>query len=104
MPVRNMLSFNAAILLTVITLLTLHHPVYAEASLGSVEELILQEAGLEECLQTALQNNRRRPAYKFTLPMGGTIPITIPGVGNIPTNAIPEPLLLPGIFRVIIPS
>ncbi|PTN38532.1 TolC family protein [Desulfonatronum sp. SC1] len=31
------------------------------------------------------------PAYNFTLPMGGTIPITIPGVGTVPTNAITIP-------------
>lgn len=133
MPVRKMLFVNAAILWTVITLLTLHHPVYAEASLGSAVELILQEADLEECLQTALQSNHLRPAsqyavemaeaqhrqalagywpqisikggyqlmdedpnyifpaYNFTLPMGGTIPITIPGMGTIPTNAMTIP-------------
>ena len=31
------------------------------------------------------------PANSFTLPMGGTIPITIPGVGTVPTNAITIP-------------
>jgi len=31
------------------------------------------------------------PANSFTLPMGGTIPITIPGVGTVPINAITIP-------------
>lgn len=88
---------------------------------------------LEECLQQAMENNRRRPASRYavtmaeaqhrqalagywpqitakggfqrmdesanflfpekniSLPMGGTIPVTIPGVGTFPLNDISVP-------------
>ena len=91
------------------------------------------QATLEECLQKALENNRRRPASLYavamaeaqhrqalagywpqitakggyqrmdessnflfpektiSLPMGGTIPVTIPGVGTFPLNEISVP-------------
>lgn len=31
------------------------------------------------------------PSYTFTLPMGGSIPVAIPGVGSVPVNAIEVP-------------
>lgn len=93
----------------------------------------IPEFSLADCLQQALENNRRRPASQFAvavaeaqhrqalsaywpqvglkaaverkdedpnyifpsraidLPMGGTIPMTIPGVGTIPLNSIQIP-------------
>jgi outer membrane protein len=110
-------------------------PVPAAAETGSPDgEMVAHTADLAACIESALENNRRRPAsryavemaeaqhrqalagywpqislqggyqlqdqdpnyifpaYNFTLPMGGTIPISIPGAGSVPTNtiAIPE--------------
>ncbi|HOW66419.1 MAG TPA: TolC family protein [Candidatus Paceibacterota bacterium] len=113
------------------------------AGVAAVREVIEQnerEANLEECLETAFQNNRRRPASRFAvamaeaqhrqalagywpqiglkggyqrldeapnflfpastfsvpaqniaIPMGGSIPVTVPGVGTIPVSSFPVP-------------
>ena len=97
------------------------------------DSITKQEASLRECLEEALQNNRRRPAsryavemaearhrqalaaywpqinlragyqyrdkdpnyifpaYSFEVPMDGTIPVDIPGVGIVPVNEITIP-------------
>ena len=102
-------------------------PLFAE------DTIVNQEASLEECLEKALQNNRRRPAsryavemaearhrqvlatywpqinlkvgyqrmdddpnfifpaYSFGVPMGGTIPVDIPGFGPVPVDKITIP-------------
>jgi outer membrane protein len=105
----------------------------AEAAPNSEEKPVLQIASLETCIQTALENNRRRPASRYAIemaeaqhrqalagywpqiglqggyqrmdespnfifpsstiamPMGGSIPVTIPGVGTIPANSFSVP-------------
>lgn len=131
---RSTMVASTAFFLTMITILALHHPAYAEASAANDGGPVPKQAGLEECLQAALDNNHRRPASRYalemaeaqhrqalagywpqavlrggyqrmdeysnfifparniSLPMGGTIPITIPGVGTIPAGdiAVPE--------------
>jgi len=130
---RNKWPVRFSLLGVLIVFLVAHLGAPVEASPGDDRTLMLQQASLEECLQLALENNRRRPASRyavvmaearhrqalagywpqisvrggyqrmdedpnfifpansFTLPMGGTIPITIPGVGTVPTNAITIP-------------
>lgn len=131
MKIRPLL-FPAAVILFCLFVLTAS-PVPAVATGSPDGEMVVHTADLETCLQTALENNRRRPASRyavemaeaqhrqalagywpqislqggyqlmdqdpnyifpannFNLPMGGTIPITIPGVGTMPTNAITIP-------------
>ncbi len=97
------------------------------------DTVVNHEASLEECLEKALENNRRRPAsryavemaearhqqalaaywpqinlkvgyqhldddpnfifpaFSFRVPMGGTIPVDIPGFGPVPVDKIPIP-------------
>ena len=122
-----------SISLVLATVLVAAAPALAQAIPADGEAVVLYEAGLEECLQTALQNNRRRrvsryavalaeakhrqvlgsywpqiglkggylrmdespnfifPASNVSLPMGGSIPVTIPGVGTVPVSSIPVP-------------
>jgi outer membrane protein TolC len=107
---------------------------------GEGSETASREATLEECLATAMQTNRRRPASRYAvamaeaqhrqalagywpqigvkggyqrmdeapnflfpassfsvpaqtiaIPLGGTIPVTIPGLGTVPVSAFPVP-------------
>ncbi|BBO83263.1 hypothetical protein DSCO28_38290 [Desulfosarcina ovata subsp. sediminis] len=106
-------------------------PIWADSRTEG--EMDLREAGLEECLQTALENNHRRPASRYAvkmaeaqhrqalaaywpqvtlqggyqrmdesqnflfpssemaMPMGGSIPVTIPGVGTVPASSFSVP-------------
>ncbi len=131
MKVRPLLFPAMAILFCLFVLIA--SPVPAAATGSPDGEMVVHTADLETCIETALENNRRRPAsryaveiaeaqhrqalagywpqvslqggyqlldqdpnyifpaYNFTLPMGGSIPITIPGVGTVPTNAITIP-------------
>ncbi len=133
MPHRPILTFTASILLILITSSAALFPASAEVTPDNGETVILDEAGLEGCLQAALQNNHRRPASRYavemaeaqhsqalagywpqislkggyqlmdepsnfifpsstmSLPMGGSIPITITGVGTIPVSGIDVP-------------
>lgn len=123
----------ALVLVGLICLLATAVPVFAEAGPEAESNILRQEAGLDECIQTALQNNHRRPASRYaveaaeaqhrqalagywprvslkggyrhmdespnfifpastmSLPMGGSIPITIPGVGIVPVDRFPVP-------------
>jgi outer membrane protein len=111
------------------------HPVaaVAETLSDNLDGNIIQTATLEECLQTALENNHLRPASRYAvemaeaqhrqalaaywpqvnlqggyqrmdessnfifpssdieMPMGGSIPVTIPGVGTFPVSSFSVP-------------
>lgn len=121
---------GSAMLPIILILFFLCIPVYANALPQDDGESTSRQADLEECLQTAWENNHRRPASRYavemaesqhrqalaaywpqvdlqggyqrmdehsnfifpsqaiSLPMGGTIPITIPGIGTQNVNAI----------------
>ena len=107
-------------------------PAYPGSSTDDAEGASLTVAGLEECLETALQNNRRRPASRYAVEMaeakhrqalagywpqigfkggftrldegpnfqfpgssmsipGDSIPIKIPGFGELPDIALDVP-------------
>ncbi len=115
-------------------------PAAAGAPAKSSTDVQVQEMTLDQCLATAMRENRRRPASKFavemaeaqhrqalagywpqlgikggyqrldespdflfpsssfsvpaqniSIPMGGTIPVTIPGVGTVPVSSFPVP-------------
>ena len=127
MPVSNTLFKICITLLVFFGFLPDAFPVFCEITIAK------HEASLEECLEQALQNNRRRPAsryavemaeaqhrqvlagywpqislklgyqrldddpnfifpaFNFEIPMGGTIPIDIPGVGMVPVDRITIP-------------
>lgn len=129
-PIRNVALF---IFLPLFFVLISTPPVFASETRGKPDKELLQETGLDECLEKALENNRRRPASRFavemaeaqhrqamagywpqiaikggyqlmdeapnyifpsstiSLPMGGTIPITIPGLGAIDVGSITVP-------------
>jgi outer membrane protein TolC len=123
----------ALIFFPVIALSALPVAFCAEAVPNGDSPAMVKEADLQECLQTAMENNRRRPASRYavamaearhrqalagywpqisagggylqmdeapnflfpassmSLPMGGSIPVTIPGVGTVPLSAIDIP-------------
>ncbi len=127
MPIANTLFKICVTLLVFFGFLPDAFPVFCEV------EIEKHEASLEECLEQALQNNRRRPAsryaveiaeaqhrqvlagywpqislklgyqrldddpnyifpsYNIEIPIGGTIPIDIPGVGIVPVDRITIP-------------
>ena len=131
---RTILSVSAAILFVLIAPLAGHHSLSAVSAQGNGFGTSLRQAGLEECLQAALQNNHRRPASRYAvemaeaqhrqalagywpqidvqggyqrmdessnfifpssniaMPMGGSIPITIPGYGTIPVSSFSVPV------------
>lgn len=126
-------TVRAVIFLAMVTLFSMNCSVYAKTPPENSDHGTLQQASLEECLQTALENNHQRPASRYavemaeaqhrqalagywpqvtlkggyqrmdeysnfifppasiSLPMGGTIPITIPGAGTIPVGDITVP-------------
>lgn len=134
MTLRIMLAHTASILLILVALFAAPLPILAETAPDNGEGKIMHMATLEECLQTALENNRRRPASRYAvemaeaqhrqalagywpqiglhggyqrmdefpnfifpssnieLPMGGSIPIMIPGVGTVPVSSVSVPV------------
>ncbi len=130
---RIRLMVHIAIVLAVISCIVMYTPIPSHSSEVPIDGAALQKAGLDECLQAAIQNNRRRPASRYavevaeaqhrqalagywpqviatggyqrmdehsnfifpsasiSLPMGGSIPITIPGLGTISMNDITVP-------------
>ncbi len=127
MPISNTLFKICVTLLVFFGFLPDAFPVFCEV------EIEKHEASLEECLEQALRNNRRRPAsryaveiaeaqhrqvlagywpqislklgyqrldddpnyifpsYNIEIPIGGTLPIDIPGVGIVPVDRITIP-------------
>ena len=69
MTLRIMLNFTASILLTLVTLFAAPLPILAETAPDNGEDKGMCIATLEECLQTALENNRRRPASRYAVEM-----------------------------------
>lgn len=139
-------SLTVVVWSMLISLLALPVMALAATGTGSDNTTPLREAGLQECLEEALANNRRRPASHFAvemaesrhrqalagywpqinvkggyqrmdespnflfpsssiaIPMGGSLPITIPGVGTVPLTSFDVPaqdvkLMDPDNFR-----
>ena len=133
MKYRFLLSFIAFCLANLFIYSMVPGSVLAESQSAGYEGNLQKEVTLEECIQTALKNNRLRPASKFAIqiaeaqhrqalagywpqvnlqagyqkmdenynfnfpasdiqiPMGGSLPITIPGLGTVPVTAISVP-------------
>jgi outer membrane protein TolC len=127
------MKFVASIIIPLFILFAISFPVFSGSSADSNETIIIQNADLERCLQTALQNNHRRPASRYaiavaeaqhrqamagywpqidikggyhrmdespnfifpsssvSMPMGSSIPITVPGVGTVSISSFPIP-------------
>jgi outer membrane protein len=121
------------ILLAVTIILNLPCSELAQAQSAEDEKINMKKATLDECIQTALDNNRLRPASQYAvemaeaqhrqalagywpqvtlrggyqkmdeyynflfpasdiqIPMGGSLPVTIPGVGTVPINSFSVP-------------
>ncbi len=121
------------VLTAMLVFFTAQFPVEAAAAPKNNDAKLSKQAGLAECIKTALGNNHRRPASRYavrmaearhrqalagywpqavlnggyrrmdehsnfifpsagiTLPNGGSIPITIPGVGTFPVSDISVP-------------
>ncbi len=128
---RFRLSCTAIIAAALVVLFIL--PVMAETNPQLRGKDTIKMATLEECIETALENNRRRPASRYAvemaearhkqalagywpqvtlqggyqhmdehynfvfpasgieIPMGGSLPITIPGMGTIPMSSLSIP-------------
>ena len=66
---RKFLTVRAEIFLGMLVFFVLSHPISSLASPSEGGGALLQKASLEECLQTAFQNNHRRPASRYALEM-----------------------------------
>ncbi len=124
---------TALVFFTLIAVFAPPIPLFADTLQGKDGETNPKVAGLEECLQNAMRNNRRRPASRFavemaeaqhrqalagywpqvglkggcqlidedpnfvfpassiSLPMGGGIPLEIPGAGTVSVGTINVP-------------